>query len=283
KLLNSNIGLANHNYYQKSELYWNIFQSIWNNLRSNGISKHSIEYINNSDLFKYSPYKALSNDQKSSLLVILKSLLNKEFKNIVIEGGAGTGKTILAIFLFKLLNSDINDFNFIEFGEEESDFIKTVLELKRAYPSPSMALVIPMSSFRLTIKKIFKNINGLNAKMVIGPAEIVKQKFDIVVVDESHRLRRRVNLGTYFNAFDKVCAKLNLDKNNCSELDWITRQSGKSILFYDEAQSIKPSDTKKADFDKLKSAKTTTIKKLKSQFRVRGGLDYMDYIETIEM
>jgi type I site-specific restriction endonuclease len=33
--------------------------------------------------------------------------------------------------------------------------------------------------------------------MVIGPAEIVKDTFDIVIVDESHRLRRRVNLGAY--------------------------------------------------------------------------------------
>jgi type I site-specific restriction endonuclease len=41
--------------------------------------------------------------------------------------------------------------------------------------------------------------------MVIGPAEIVKDTFDIVIVDESHRLRRRVNLGAYFRAFDVVC------------------------------------------------------------------------------
>jgi hypothetical protein len=39
--------------------------------------------------------------------------------------------------------------------------------------------------------------------MVIGPAEIVKDTFDIVIVDES-RLRRRVNLGAYFRAFDVV-------------------------------------------------------------------------------
>jgi N-glycosylase/DNA lyase len=56
KLLNANIGLANHNYYQKRE-YWNFFSSLWKNLRTQGVARHSLEYINNSDLFKYSPTK----------------------------------------------------------------------------------------------------------------------------------------------------------------------------------------------------------------------------------
>lgn len=34
KLLNGNLGLANHNYYQKNELYSDMFQDIWNKLRS---------------------------------------------------------------------------------------------------------------------------------------------------------------------------------------------------------------------------------------------------------
>ena len=132
KLLNANIGLANHNYYQKKENYWDIFKSIWSKLRAEGISKHSIDYIDNSDLFKYSPYKNLSTEQRDGLLVILKGLLNNDFKNIVVEGGAGTGKTILAIFLFKLLNSNNDDFNFKEFGDDETEFIQTVITLKKS-------------------------------------------------------------------------------------------------------------------------------------------------------
>lgn len=281
KLLNANIGLANHNYYQKKEVYWNIFKSIWNKLRAEGITKHSLDYIDNSDLFKYSPYKSLSIEQRSGLLVILKSLLHNDFKNIIVEGGAGTGKTILAIFLFKLLNSNNEDFNFKEFGDDETEFIQLVIELRRKYPSRKMALVVPMSSFRNTLKKVFKNVKGLNANMVIGPAEIVKDKYDIVVVDESHRLRRRVNLGAYYGAFDKACEKLGLDKNNCSELDWIERQATTSVFFYDEGQSIKPSDVKKEDFLTLKSRPFTKVEYLKSQFRVRGGNAYVQYIDNL--
>lgn len=281
KLINGNIGLANHNYYQKKEVYWDIFKSIWDKLRAEGISKHAIEFIDNSDLFKYSPYKTLTSEQRAGLLVIIKNLLKGDFNNFIIEGGAGTGKTILAIFLFKLLNSTNEDFNFKEFGTEEAEFINLINELKEKYPNPKMALVVPMSSFRNTLKKVFKNIKGLNANMVIGPAEIIKDKFDIIVVDESHRLRRRVNLGAYYGAFDAVCTKLGLDKTNCSELDWIIQQSRNSILFYDENQSIKPSDVKKEDFDKLKSQTSTKIEYLKSQFRVKGGNDYVRYIDQL--
>ncbi len=281
KLLNANIGLANHNYYQKKEIYWDIFKSIWDKLRAEGISKHSIEHIDNSDLFKYSPYKSLTIEQRDGLLVILKGLLNGDFKTIVVQGGAGTGKTILAVFLFKLLISNNEDFNFKEFGDDESEFIQTIFELKKKFPNPKMALVVPMSSFRNTLKKVFKNIKGLNANMVIGPAEIVKENFDIIFVDESHRLRRRVNLGTYFHAFDVVCEKLNLDKNKCNELDWVIKQSKNAILFYDESQSIKPSDVKKEDFDKLKSNGLTKVEYLKSQFRVKGGNSYVKYIGNL--
>ncbi|HUS03649.1 MAG TPA: DNA/RNA helicase domain-containing protein [Chitinophagaceae bacterium] len=281
ELLNGNIGLAHHNYYQKNEVYWDIFKSIWQKLRSEGIAKHSIEYINNSDLFKYSPYKSLSNDQRKSLLVILKSLLTNDVKNVVIEGGAGTGKTILAIFLFKLLLTNNDDFNFKEFGDDELEFIQIIIALKKNYPNPKMALVVPMSSFRNTLKKVFKNVKGLNAKMVIGPAEIVKNDYDIVIVDEAHRLRRRVNLGTYFGAFDVVCKKLNLDNLKSNELDWIVKKSDKAIFFYDENQSIKPSDIKSEDFKRLKSANSTQLMSLKSQFRVKGGIDYVNYIDDL--
>jgi len=281
KLLNGNLGLANHTYYQKNEVYWDIFKTIWSELKSEGITKSTLDQINNSDLFKYSPYKSLSIDQKASIISIIKSLLNKSSNSIIIEGGAGTGKTILAVFLFKLLNSNITDFNLKEFGEDEKEFAKLVSELKMTYPNPSMALVVPMSALRSTLRKVFKNIKGLNAKMVIGPAEVANSEFDILIVDESHGLRKRLNLGAYFGAFDLVNKKLNLNKYEGNELNWIIMQSKKSILFYDENQSIKPSDVNKEDFDSLKLSNKTLKIKLKSQHRVRGGVDYVTYVDKL--
>ena len=282
-LLNGNLGLANHNYYQKKEVYWDIFNTIWNQLRAEGISKHSIEHIDNSDLFKYSPYKSLTKEQSQGLFQILYSLATGEYNITFVEGGAGTGKTILAIFLFKMLSSQLDDFSFKEFGAEENTYLDLVNQIKKVLPNPKMALVVPMSSFRTTLKKVFKNIKGLSASMVIGPAQVSKEKekYDLLVVDESHRLRRRVNLGAYFGAFDKACLALNLDKHNASELDWVTMQSKHTVLFYDEGQSIKPSDAKKEQFDLIKRDKNTSILKLKSQFRVKGGNAYVEYIDSL--
>ena len=280
-LLNGNLGLANHNYYQKKEVYWDIFNTIWNQLRAEGISKHSIEHIDNSDLFKYSPYKSLTKEQSQGLFQILQSLATGKYDNTIVEGGAGTGKTILAIFLFKMLSSQLEDFSFKEFGAEENLYIDLVNQIKKVLPNPKMALVVPMSSFRTTLKKVFKNIKGLSASMVIGPAQVSKEKYDLLVVDESHRLRRRVNLGAYFGAFDKACLALNLDKHNASELDWVIMQSKHTVLFYDEGQSIKPSDAKKEQFDLIKRNKDTSILNLKSQFRVKGGNAYVEYIDSL--
>jgi hypothetical protein len=279
QLLNANLGLANHNYFQKNEIYWDIFKSIWDELRSEGIAKHSIEHIDNSDLFKYSPYKSLRNEQVDALQKMLECLLDDSVDTSIMEGGAGTGKTILAIFLFKLLNSDLEDFSFQEFGDNELRFIDLTKRIKDKYKQPKMAFVVPMSSFRGTMKQVFKNIKGLKANMVIGPAQVAREKYDILVVDESHRLRKKKSIGAYIGAFNKAAEKLGLNPDKTSELEWIDLQSEKAILFYDKNQSIKPSDTNIEDFIKLKSRKSSVTTKLKSQFRVLGGNDYVEFLD----
>lgn len=282
QLLNGNIGLANHNYYQKDNVYWGMFTSIWDNLRSLGITKHSIEHINNSDLFKYSPYKTLSLEQLKGLSSIIDNLIDGTYKNIVMQGGAGTGKTILAVFLFKLLVTDLSDFNFKDLGSDNgNDLIKKVDQLKQIYPNPQMALVIPMSSFRNTIKKVFSKVKGLKASMVVGPADIANHKYDIVVVDEAHRLRRRINLGAYYGAFDQANKKLGLDKNSGTELDWIRKQSNCAIYFYDKNQSIKPSDVSENDFQEVMDESDAKVEQLTSQFRVQGGNGYVNFVHDL--
>lgn len=280
-LLNGNLGIANHTYYQKKEVYWNIFKNVWSELISKGIAIKPLTVIDNEDLFKYSPYKSLSADQMQSVLNIMKTLSADHYKNIIIEGGAGTGKSILAIYLFKLLNSDEEDFALKELDESEVEFLTVLRELKKKFPNPKMALVVPMDSFRTTLKKAFRNIKGLKANMVIGPAEVSRNKYDIIIVDESHRLRKRVNLGTYFGAFDKANERLGLSKDIGNELDWVVIQGKKTILFYDKGQSIKPSDVNQADFDKLKNNAETIVSNLTSQFRVKGGVDYITYIDNL--
>lgn len=280
-LLNGNLGLSNHNYYQKDELYTQIFEETWDRLRSHGIAKKSLESIDNSDVFKYSPYKSLSADQQQGLIEIMRSLVDPQLKNVVVQGGAGTGKSVLAIFLFKLIHSDIEDLDLREFSEEEKELRELLRQLKERISSPRMALVVPMNSFRSTLKKAFRNVAGLHPNMVISPSELSKQHYDIVLVDESHRLRKRTNLGAYYGAFDKASAALGLDEKTCSEVHWVTKQSDKAVFFYDPEQSIKPSDADAADFAKIKAAPNSKVMRLVSQFRVRAGLHYVHFLDDL--
>ncbi len=281
KLLNGNLGLVNHSYYQREDFYWDLFKNIWNGLISNGIAQHSLEHISNSDLFKYSPYKTLSADQRKNLMLIIDALLSENKKSVLVEGGAGTGKTILAIFLFKLMLTSDEDFNYREFGEDEKEFVDKVKQLKIKFPNPKMGLIIAMGSFRKTIKKVFRNINGLNSNLVIGPSDLEYESYDILFVDESHRLRKRVNLGPYFKIYDRVCKALKLDKLNTSELAWTQLKSNKVLYFYDAKQSIKPSDVDAVDFENLKNASNSINVKLHSQFRVKGGNGFVDFVNNL--
>ncbi|MCE2741770.1 MAG: DUF2075 domain-containing protein [Sphingobacteriales bacterium] len=281
KLLNGNLGLVNHSYYQRDEFYWDMFKNIWNGLITKGLAQHSLEHISNSDLFKYSPYKSLSTEQRKNLILIIDALLSENKKSILVEGGAGTGKTILAIFLFKLMLTSDEDFNYREFGEDEKEFVEKVKQLKLKFPNPKMGLVIAMGSFRKTIKKVFGNIKGLNSNLVIGPSDLEYESYDILFVDESHRLRKRVNLGPYFKIYDRVCNALGLDKLNTSELAWTQLRSDKVLYFYDANQSIKPSDVDAVDFENLKNASNATIVKLHSQFRVKGGNGFVDFVNNL--
>jgi uncharacterized protein len=282
KLLNGNLGLADHNYYQKDVLYAGIFQQLWDQLRAKGVTQHSLDHLDNSDLFKYSPYKALSADQRQGLLGIMHSLVSDDTRTLVVQGGAGTGKSVLAIFLFKLLQSDDDDFNYREFASEEAEIRDLLIRLREKYgQKPRMALVVPMASFRATLKKAFLNIAGLKSNMVIGPAELANQQYDIVLVDEAHRLRQRINLGAYYRAFDNASIALGFDPKQCSEVDWVLKQSERAVFFYDTDQTIKPSDAAADVFAALKASHNTEVQELVSQFRVLGGNPYVKFVDDL--
>lgn len=285
KLQNGNGGLQNHNYYQR-EMYETKFRKIWLQLKSKGLVQHDLKQIANSDLFKYSPYKALTPDQYMIVNDILSDLANfvnkKEPATFVVEGGAGTGKTILGVYILKLL-SQAKDASQIEIEEDQVEQnLSEILKINDAVDDLKIGLVIPMDNLRTTLKKVFKSINGLNSKMVLSPHEVGKsdEKYDLLIVDEAHRLRRRKNL-TQYGTFDENNRKMNLG-NKGTELNWILLKSKYQIFFYDEGQSIKPTDVRKEDFDKLMLRKNYHEYSLTTQLRcLLGGNEYIDYIKSI--
>lgn len=73
RLLNGNNGIQDHDYYERS-VYEDKFRTIWNKLRKLGVVSRSIEDIENSELYKYSPYKSLGSEQFQTEMEILQAL-----------------------------------------------------------------------------------------------------------------------------------------------------------------------------------------------------------------
>lgn len=281
KLLNGNLGLSNHNYYQKHQVYQPLFKAIWKELQGLKIAKHALEQIDNLDTFKYSPFKTLSTEQRDGVKAILRSLLDDSYRFTLIEGGAGSGKTVMAVYLFKLLHTPLTDFELSRLQGEEYELATLALEFRARYPQPKMALVVPMSSFRATLKKIFRHVKDLHPDMVIGPAELANRPYDLLVVDEAHRLRQRVNLGSYYSGFDQAAAAMGFDKQTCTEADWVELRGRKAVFFYDKYQSIRPSDAGEAVFNRLRNHAETHAIDLFAQFRVRGGKKYVQFLHRL--
>jgi len=292
KLLNCNEGVSSHNYYQK-EKYFELFKDIWNKLQFGNIKMKNLLELENSNLFKYSPYKSLSEDQFSSVIDILEAYSSNKYNNVFVNGSAGTGKTILAIYLIKLIvmlsNNDLEDLDI-----EDEKLYNKLLGLKSIFPNGIViGFVIPMTSLRSTLKKVFKSIYGLHQNMVIGPSEVINKEYDILITDEAHRLTRRASIMGY-KSFDDVNKKLGLyhselingkkiqsAEKNGTQLDWIMKSSKYRLFFYDSEQSIKPADIRKEDFDKIKKLKKSKEIHLVSQMRSKGGTDYIEFVNNL--
>lgn len=280
KLQNGNYGLINHNYYQQ-DLYKDLFKEIWNKLIEKKVVSKSLAEIENTELFKYSPYKALTEDQYRSVLEILENLCTNKSTRIFVKGSAGTGKTILATYLIKLLYSDVSNSNFEDYNDDELREIRYIRAFQAKYPKAKIGLVIAMTSLRESLKNVFRKIPGLNPSMVINPSETfkVKEKYDLLIIDEAHRLRQYKNI-SWMGAFKKNNRKLGLDDSG-TELDWILANSKNQIFFYDAAQSVKPSDIEGFRFDKLLSDVNTPKIQLTSQMRVKGGNNYIQFVDEL--
>lgn len=278
ELQNGNHGLINHNYYQQ-DLYKNIFKDIWGKLIESKIVSKSLEEIENSELFKYSPYKSLNKDQYNSVLEIIKALTRKDSSRIFIKGSAGTGKTILATYLIKLLGSDVSDTSMDDLSDNEIQEINLIRVFKKKYPSAEIGLVVAMSSLRKTLQNVFRKIPELKSSMIISPSDTFKKKYDLLIVDEAHRLRQYKNIG-WMGVFKKNNQKLGLD-NTGTELDWIIANSKNQIFFYDSAQSVKPSDIPSSHFNKLFGENNTIEIELQSQMRSKGGNDFITFVDDL--
>jgi DUF2075 family protein len=290
-LLNGNDGLTDAQYYDR-ELYRESFRDVFEALRAEGLFTRSIPEIENSDLFKLSPFKALTTDQAAAIEDIVSGLLRdlarpEERSTLVVQGDPGTGKTIIAIYLMKLL-ADIRDFETRDELEPDSMFSEFfVPENRELLKDLRMALVIPQQSLRESVRKVFKKTPKLDPSMVMTPFQLGESDavYDLVLVDETHRLGQRANQasGVQNKKFRDINAALfGADAAHYTQLDWIKARSKHRLLLVDGAQSVRPHDLSPAVLGAELSAAKDAHRHymLTTQMRVHAGADYVEFVRA---
>lgn len=267
EVVNIKTNQSPHFYYQKEKYNTELFQKIWNDLRGHGIANRSIEELENSPLFKYSPFKEFSDEQirvsKSVVEIVTRETLEKDIAfdgteslkrefiegrtRTIIRGGPGTGKTLLVV---KLVH----------------DLIR-----RHGVDQKKIAICIPQSNLLKTFREMLKS-----AKLrvsVIKPVDLSRVKeneYDLLIVDETHRLKK------FFNKQAKDLKHLEGGKH--TELDLADRASRHLVLMYDERQRVRPADINPEDVSTIKKANAFV---LSQQFRVKKGVDYLKFISGI--
>lgn len=291
QVANRNVGITDRDYYGRDD-YQKMFVEIFEALRADGLFSQSLPEIENSDLFKLSPFKALTEDQEIVVLDILEGLFDDidagRPSQIVVRGEPGTGKTVVAVYLMKLL-SDVQSWDPSQQLETETPlaefFVEGFPELLQGF---RFGLVVPQMSLRKTIQRVFKKTPGLSASMVMSPFEMGNDadRFDLLIVDETHRLRQSGNqpAGPLYKMFSSINEKLfGHDHPNTTQLDWVKKKSTHQIFLMDQAQSIHTGDVPSRMLDELTSRSNDQHRnyRLTSQMRVQAGADYVGYVRAV--
>ncbi len=291
RVLNVVSGSTDANYYDR-EIYRESFREVFEELLAEGLFTRSISEIENSDLFKLSPFKALSPDQAVAVESILDGLFadieTLVGSTIVIQGEPGTGKTVVATYLLKLL-ADIAQSNPADLVDADSRFSEFFTDgYRELLKDFKVALVVPQQSLRASIQRVFKRTPGLNESQVMTPFEVGKsdETWDLLIVDEAHRLNQRANQssGVLNRDFIDINVKLfGFDDPSKTQLDWIRARSRNQVLLVDPLQSVRPADLPEEVVGSLvENAKSDhRYHTLESQMRVKAGEDYVGYVRSI--
>ena len=173
-----------------------------------------------------------------------KAILNNNKIVYIVEGGPGTGKTVLAInLLVKMLNENLLSFYVTKNSAPREVYEK---KLKGRYTSKY-------------IKNLFKGSGAF--------IDLEENELDIVLVDESHRLMRKSGMFK------------NLGENQIKE---IINASRVSVFFIDEKQRVTIDDIGSVSeikhYANYYGAKVKQLK-LSSQFRCNGSDSYLNWLD----
>ena len=248
-----------HNYYDKTKYNNDIFKELWEKLREDKLVDGTLEYLQNKDIFKLSPYKELSESQielKENILDFCKRNINSDKPSVYfIKGEAGTGKSVVLSSTFNAIqdlsyNKDLNDLqgteNYLLVNHEE--MIKTYKAISDSLPNLKKKNFMKPTSF------ITASNNGK-----INP--------DITLIDEAHLL---LSSEDAFNGY-----------KGTNHLKDIIHNSKVTIIVFDEKQFLKLKSywTEELFKDITHDANVETFE-LTDQFRIQADTSVVDWIDN---
>ncbi len=221
----------------------------------------------NQTLLSINRYKQLSNEQYKVYEHVYKNLVRGA--NSLIEGGAGTGKTILVVTIALSLIDKTN--------QKNSNYKIAI------YTAKSNADI----AYKENIKKLNKQ-DRARIKVINSLTELESQKYDFIFIDEGHKLkdRDRSQLSSlnnyYFNKNEdgqviKIGENLNdLFKN---DLDYLDSRGIKYAIFFDRNQSAGKTDIDINDIVNRKyNGRVIDTFKLSKQFRMIENSEVDEFI-----
>lgn len=321
-LQNRNDGQSTQHQYFQRDSYYTSLKEIWDILRSPvvNMAKDSFEDVRNSNLFKYSPYTALTSEQvkvcDEILDKLIDSLSNKTRFNAIIEGYAGTGKTVVLIKVLSelvrlskisislpsstpdamspssvpILDDESSDSAISDFERKEIDAARAA-RIKAACPSGlKVAYVVPLSELLKPFKTVIKAVCG-DPDIVKSATEVANDagKFDVIFVDEAHRLGTINKFGANKNPYKDACYKalgITYAKGmTCppTELDWIVAKTKNCVFVYDKNQKVRCHQSIiHQSFRAIVSSKRySRTYSLKMQMRCKAGNQYVEFLEAL--
>ncbi len=188
------------NSYYPSEKFNDIFRSIWKELnRNNPLLFWPQDKVMDSALFKASPLHKLKGKQikyKEEIISNIEEVLLSKQQNqlLLVEGSAGTGKTVLMSSIFYDLN------NRIYMEEYEDSSLKRDLDCAIVVNHDEQLKVYKGIIDKLSLskdneKRVFKPVELLNQYVKRGTGVVKRRKpYDVIFVDEAHLLLTRYDM-----------------------------------------------------------------------------------------
>jgi DUF2075 family protein len=320
-LQNRNDGQSTQHQYYERDSYYTSLKEIWNELRSPSfnLAKDTFEEVRNSNLFKYSPYTALTSEQVKVCDLILDKLIDSLGKknkfNAIIEGCAGTGKTVVLIKVLSelvrlskistpqlgatittpnasapILDDDSSDSAISDFERKEKDNARAA-RIKAACPNGlKVAYVVPLSELLKPFRTVIKAVCG-DPDIVKSATEVANDvgKYDVIFVDEAHRLGTINKFGANKDPYKNACknalglAYISGMPNPPTELDWIVAKTDNCVFVYDRNQKVRCHQSiTYNDFNTLVSSKMySQTYTLKMQMRCKAGNQYVDFLDAL--